>query len=169
MTNPYQSPNPQDPYGSPAQPYSPSDPYAQSYPSGNYSTSPSQFDQPAPQYNQYDAGYANYSAQPAPYAAPGVVPSYGVAQQDHPQTTMVFVLGLLSVLGVSITGPFAWYMGSKARREIQQNPGQYKENGMLTGGWVMGIIGTVFLGFWILYFIFWMIIMFVAIATTPTY
>lgn len=33
-------------------------------------------------------------------------------------------------------------MGHTARQEIQQNPGAYSNAGMVTAGWVCGIIGT---------------------------
>jgi hypothetical protein len=150
MTNPYQIPGQQpDPYGNAA------DPYAQGQVSGNYNASPSPYEgqpssygtpAPAPQYNTYESqGYAVYGQQ-QPYAAPGIAsPGYGAVLPDHPQSTTVLILGILSIVGIAVCGPFAWYFGSKARKEIQANPGTYKDGGSLTAGWVMGIIGTVLL------------------------
>lgn len=64
---------------------------------------------------------------------------------EHPSGGAVFALGLISLVIAGITGPFAWAMGSKARKEIAANPTAYRESGLLTAGWVMGIIGTIFL------------------------
>jgi uncharacterized membrane protein len=47
--------------------------------------------------------------------------------------------------------PIAWYLGAKARRDIARYPGVYRDNGRLTAGLTLGIIGTllalVFIGF----------------------
>jgi len=64
----------------------------------------------------------------------------------HPKQLLVFVLGLLGVVGVLIAAPFAWTMGSRAREEIEIQPGRYGRSRLLTAGWVLGIIGTCMLG-----------------------
>ena len=64
---------------------------------------------------------------------------------EHPQAVLAFVLGLLSVLGLLITGPFGWYVGRRVVREIDQDPRQFSNRGLAMTGMVLGIIGTVFL------------------------
>ncbi|WP_051208769.1 DUF4190 domain-containing protein [Propionicicella superfundia] len=175
-----------DPYGAAAVPYAaPTDPYApQGYASGNYNTSPSTFGSPsasdaqvspagygtpapAPQYNTYESqGYATYGQQ-TPYAAPGIAPGYPMVLPDHPQATTVLILGILSITVLQLCGPFAWYFGSKARKEIQANPGVYKDGGSLTAGWVMGIIGSILMILWVAFIIIYIIfIVFVVAAST---
>ena len=99
-----------------------------------------------PNYEAADpaAPYAPYGSTPGYPAAPGygAVPAYGTGLPQHPQATTILVLGILSLF-VAITGPFAWYMGSKARKEIAA--GRYAESGSVTAGWVLGIIGTIYM------------------------
>lgn len=128
-----------DPYQQPM-----ADPYQQS--PAPYAATP--YAAPADPYGQ-QAGYASYG-QSSPYAAAPLAP-YSPVLPDHPQSTMVLILGILSVVMLPILGPFAWFFGSKARKEVRQNPGVYKDGGMLTGGWITGIIGTVLLAFAALY------------------
>ncbi len=116
-----------------------------SEPQGHYGYEPSQpnpyvrqpvnpYDQPPP---------AAYYPQQLPYGYPPALP-------DHPQSVAVFVLGLISFFVGGLTAPFALVMGRNARREISGSPGRYKDGGLLTAGWVMGIIGTAYLGLMIL-------------------
>ena len=73
---------------------------------------------------------------------------------DHSQATVVFVIGLLSVVMCQILGPVALLMGNKYRAacaEVGVEP-----DGLGTAGWVLGIVGTVLLcitlGILLLYF-----------------
>jgi len=68
-------------------------------------------------YGQQQYGQPAYGQQPA-YGHPSSPPAYGGGAPDqvrfhtpgptveHPQATLAFVLGLLSVLGLTILGPF---------------------------------------------------------------
>ena len=101
------------------------------------------------------APYPQY--QPPPYQQPQYQQPYPpspdgrIAFQppepavEHPQAVLAFVLGLLSVLGLLITGPFGWYFGRRVVREIDQDPRQFSNRGLAMTGMVLGIIGTVFL------------------------
>ncbi len=55
------------------------------------------------------------------------------------------MLGLLSVLGLTILGPFGWYYGNKVVAEIDRDPREFANRGIAMAGKVLGIIGTVFL------------------------
>lgn len=65
--------------------------------------------------------------------------------RPHPQSTVILVLGILSVIFCQLTGPFAWYMGSKAMKEIEANPGMYSGEGEVRIGQILGIVGTILL------------------------
>lgn len=81
--------------------------------------------------------------QPGMYAAPAA-PS----APDHPQANTAFILGLVSLVGgffcglPIFVGPFAWVMGARARREIDQAPYRYGGRERATAGMIMGIVAT---------------------------
>ena len=66
---------------------------------------------------------------------------------DHSQATIIFVLGLLSVMMCPITGPIAVFMGQKYRGMCQE--ADIEPEGLATAGWILGIIGTVLLFIWL--------------------
>jgi hypothetical protein len=121
------------------------------------------YDQPQPAYEEpypqasQPPPYQQASQQPYPPAyAP---PAYGseqirfqpqAAAVEHPRAVLAFVLGLLSVLGLSILGPFGWYYGNKVVAEIDSDGRPFTNRGVAMTGKVLGIIGTVFLGFFLL-------------------
>jgi len=96
-------------------------------------------------------------SQTRPDGQPSSPPAYGGGAPDqvrfhtpgptveHPQATLAFVLGLLSVLGLTILGPFGWYYGNKVVAEIDRDPREFNNRGIAMAGKVLGIIGTVFL------------------------
>jgi hypothetical protein len=67
---------------------------------------------------------------------------------NHPRTTTVLVLGILSLVVCGVLGPFAWSMGNTALREIDAS---YRTGRPLGGretvnvGRILGIVGTVLL------------------------
>jgi hypothetical protein len=87
---------------------------------------------------------------------------------EHPQATLAFVLGLLSVLGLTILGPFGWYMGNKIVNEIDRDGRIYRNRGLAMAGKVLGIIGTVFLGLTVLAVILVIVIAIVAAGTSSS-
>ena len=112
--------------------------------------------------NPQDRPPQEWSSGPTPPPAPQGYgpppayqqPSYGPGQiqfqpagptVEHPQATLAFVLGLLSVIGLTILGPFGWYYGNKVVKEIDRDPRAYSNRGLAMAGKVLGIIGTVFL------------------------
>lgn len=84
---------------------------------------------PAPGQNWGAAGY--YPGQ-----------AYYGARQDHPMAIMVLILGVLSIVLCQLIGPVAWVLGAKARREIQESNGALGGSGMVTAGWICGIVAT---------------------------
>ncbi|HWU31896.1 MAG TPA: DUF4190 domain-containing protein [Marmoricola sp.] len=112
--------------------------------------------QPPPYYPH--PGYPTYP-QPA-YFAPAPM-QYGYPQ-DHPQAGLALGLGLGAIIGGFFTlglafalGPFAWFVGQRARTQIKKSNGFYHAEGNATAGMVLGIISTVLL---VLAILFWMLV-----------
>jgi len=102
---------------------------------------------------------------------PGYPPGYAVPQvaHDHPRGTTVLVVGILSLVLCQVLGPVAWIQGSRARREIQARPDVlWKNEGMVTAGWVLGIISTALLVISILAIIAVVLIGIMAAASTAS-
>ncbi len=81
--------------------------------------------------------------QPPP---PSAYPQYGAPPArvpDHPQTTVVLVLGIVGVTVFQLCAPIAWYLGTKAKREIEASNGALGGLGMVNLGRILGIVGTV--------------------------
>lgn len=64
---------------------------------------------------------------------------------DHPQATTALVLGILGIVLCQVLGPIAWWMGKKARDEIDASGGALGGRGNAQAGYIMGIVGTVLL------------------------
>jgi hypothetical protein len=95
------------------------------------------------------------------YPQQGYGGGYG-GQVEHPQGTTVLILGVLSLVACQILGPFAWSMGNKALEEIDRDPLRYSNRSNVNLGRILGIVGTVFLGLYlvggVLYVIFFITI-----------
>ena len=127
--------DPQDPSGGdePTNPYQTgSGEDRPSWSTGQQPTDPSQY-----------AGYGQYG-QPAQYGQYGG--GYGAPVPDHPQSTTVLVLGIVSLVVCSILGPFAWMMGNRVVREIDASRGLMGGRSSANAGRICGIIATVLLG-----------------------
>ncbi|MGI8646126.1 MAG: hypothetical protein ACR2JD_07395 [Nocardioides sp.] len=96
---------------------------------------------------------------------PGQGP-YGVAP-DHPQSTTVLVLGIVSLVVCQILGPFAWVMGNRVVREIDASGGHQGGRSSANAGRICGIVGTVLLGLSVLLLI-GVVVLAVAAGTQTT-
>ncbi|HET6859656.1 MAG TPA: hypothetical protein VFH94_21520 [Streptomyces sp.] len=162
MSNPYDPQNPQsqpsaNPYEQPGQggQYPPAGqqypPAGQQYPPAGQqypASQPSPYGQPADQ--QYPA------SQPSPYGQPpaqyGQQP-YGVATGEHPQGTMIFVLGIVGIF-VGVCAPIAWYLGNKALREVTASGANYSNVSQIRTGRMLGKVFTIiYIVFIVLYII----------------
>ena len=156
MSNPYDQ-NPQNPQSQPS-----ANPYEQ--PGGQYPPAGQQYPSAGQQYpsggQQYPSGEQQYPvSQPSPYGQPpagyGQQP-YGMATGEHPQGTIIFVLGIVGIF-VAVCAPIAWYMGNKTLREVTasgatpSNLSQIKTGRLL--GKVFTIIYIVLIALYILFFI----------------
>jgi hypothetical protein len=64
---------------------------------------------------------------------------------NHRSATTALVLGILGVVCCPIFGPFAWGIGKKAVDEIDGSGGGIGGRGLAQAGYILGIVGTVFL------------------------
>lgn len=182
----YGQPNPYDYSQQPQQAYGQQGSY-------DYSQQPQQpygQQQAAPDYSQQaygQQGSYDYSQQPQqPYGqqAYGVQPpaydqqqygqpAYGQGlpasgygqpmQPEHPQAQLVLILSLVSLL-VGITCFIAWYLGGKAKKEIEAGA-PYRWDGPLQIGYWLGKILSI-LG--IIFFVLWVAIFGIAIVASLT-
>lgn len=99
-----------------------------------------------PQVFGWQAPAANPNTQLSPYSFGATVPYGFSSPPEHPNATVVLVLGILgfftNFMFLPVVAPVAWVMGQRARTEMRQNPGKYRDSGKLTAGWVLGIIST---------------------------
>lgn len=95
-------------------------------------------------YEQYPPGNT-----PNPYGGQ----PYGVAPQEHPQATTVFVLGIVGIF-VGICAPIAWYLGNKTLAEIAASGRQYSNEQQIKTGRILGKVFTIiYIVFIVLYII----------------
>ncbi len=111
-----------------------------------------------PQSGQYPGG----GSTPAPYGQQPYGQSYGVATQEHPQGTIVFVLGILGIF-VGVCAPIAWYLGNKALGEIRSSGASYSNESQLRTGRMLGKVFTIiWIVFIVLYIVFVVVILGIA-------
>ena len=70
---------------------------------------------------------------------------YPYQPQEHPKSTTILVLGILSLVLCGVLGPFAWSMGTKAEREMAAAPGRWSGGTEITIGKILGIVSTALL------------------------
>lgn len=100
-----------------------------------------------PPYEAYaPTPYANSAPVPVvvSWQDPRAVPMLRPAGEEHPNAGLVLVLALLGFVTFGLTCPFAWVIGSRARRQIRRDPGRWSPSAALTVGWVLGILGSLF-------------------------
>lgn len=94
--------------------------------------------QPSPQTPYPPSGqYQQPAGQPAPYGQP-----YGAPAQEHPQGTMILVFGILGIF-ITIFAPIAWYLGNKAKQDIQASGVHYTNEQNISVGRMLGKIFTI--------------------------
>lgn len=64
---------------------------------------------------------------------------------NHPNATVILVLGILGLLICGPVGVAAWVMGNKAIKEIDSSHVVYGNRGTVQAGRILGIIATAFL------------------------
>lgn len=158
-------PRPSDPtapvFGPPSQPTAPQPTWSQPPPAAPPPPPPAAPPPPAPAPGQ---PYPPYG-QPGGYPAPGYGGGMYAGGQEHPQGTMILILGILSIVVCQFLGPFAWVMGRKALTEIDTSGQTYTNRTMVQAGMICGIIGSVLLILGIAYLVFIFIVLGMAATT----
>jgi hypothetical protein len=112
---------------------------------------------PYPPSGQYQPGGQPYGQQsPMPYGQP-----YGAPQQEHPQGTMILIFGILGIF-ITIFAPIAWYLGNKAKADIQASGVHYSNEQNIAVGRMLGKIFTIIAIVWIAFVILWVVIAVIA-------
>ena len=133
------SSSPSSPYGTPPPPAAPAGPPAPPA----YGGSPGYGVPPA--YGAAPPAYgapASYGSAPPPAAYPAYGGGYPMGR-EHPQGTLVLILGILGIVVCGVCAPFAWVMGRRAMREIDSSGQTFSNRGQIQAGMVCGIVGTV--------------------------
>ena len=90
---------------------------------------------------------------PDPSSLPPPLPPRPTADRAVP----ALVLGIIGIVLCPICAPFAWSMGGKVERDIDASAGALGGRGIATAGRVLGIVGTVLLGVYVLVFVVWVV------------
>ena len=112
--------------------------------------------------------------QPPPPPPYGSYPpnQYGGPPQafapEHPQATLVLILGIVGLVVCGIVAPFAWVMGSRVVREIDASNGQLGGRSTANAGRICGIVGTILIGVGLLAGVAAVIFVLVAASTSTT-
>ncbi|GAA2098204.1 hypothetical protein GCM10009841_11130 [Microlunatus panaciterrae] len=109
-----------------------------------------------------------YSQQPAGQQQPPYGQPYGAATQEHPQGTMILVLGIVGFF-VGICGPIAWYMGRKVQKEIAATGVHYSNEQNINIGKILGMIVTILAIIGLVFGIIFAVIAIIAASSASTY
>lgn len=81
-------------------------------------------------------------------------PAGGAVEKASSRATTSLILGVLGFVCCQICAPFAWYMGQQEIKAIQAGQSSIAGQGVAMAGKILGIIGTVFLIFGVLWIFF---------------
>ena len=70
---------------------------------------------------------------------------YAPPPQDHPQSTLALVLGILGFVLCGLCSPFAWVIGKRALNEIDASGGRMGGRSAAQAGYILGLIGSILL------------------------
>lgn len=101
-----------------------------------------------------------------PYGAPGYGPT-GIPQwaPDHPDSTMVLLLGILGMAVCQVIAPFAWVKGARVKREIDASGGKLGGRSQVQIGYVLGIVGSALLTLYVVGFLFYLVVVVIAVSS----
>ena len=117
-------------------------------PGGGYGQNPTGYDQnPTGAYGQnptggYDQNASGYGRDSGSYAPAPYGQGYSAPAGDHPQGTTILVLGIVGIF-FTICAPIAWYLGSRALKEIRASGMTYNNQQQIVIGRTLGIIFSI--------------------------
>lgn len=85
---------------------------------------------------------------------PTIPPPPVSTEKGSSRATTALVLGILGFVCCQLCAPFAWYMGNQELKAIKSGQAPAAGQGFATAGQILGIIGTIFLLFAILWIFF---------------
>ncbi|MEZ0579619.1 hypothetical protein [Nocardioides sp. MH1] len=106
-----------------------------------------------------------------PYGAPG--PGYGPGYgpggapqwaPDHPDATMVLILGIVGLAVCQLVAPFAWVKGRRVKQEMAAAGGRYGGSSQVQIGYVLGIVGSCILGLYVVGFVLYIVFVVILVA-----
>ena len=84
-----------------------------------------------------------------------VPPPPGAAgEKASSRATTALILGILGFVCCQLCAPFAWYMGNQENKAIKAGQSPAAGQGFATAGMILGIIGSIFLIFGLLWIFF---------------
>ncbi len=83
----------------------------------------------------------------------------------HPDAMTVLILGALSVAIFPPTGPFAWYIGNRVKREYAEQPGRWSGEDEVKVGYILGIVGSVLCMLFVLAIVVLIVVLIAAAAS----
>ncbi|HSO49228.1 MAG TPA: DUF4190 domain-containing protein [Acidimicrobiia bacterium] len=92
-----------------------------------------------------------------------------MSQSPYPeasQATTALVLGILGIVLCPILGPFAWSIGAKEMQAIDAGRRPLENRGTANASKILGIVGTVLMGVYVIGAI--IAIVFLSVATVTT-
>ncbi len=112
----------------------------------------------------------NAPGQP-PYGQPpyGQQPHGAAHVPDHPQATLVLILGILGIVACGLIAPFAWVMGNRVVKEIDASQGQMNGRSTAQVGRICGIVGSALLILVSLFFVLIFGIMILGVASSASF
>lgn len=106
----------------------------------------------APGWQQRGGGQPPYQLPYQQYWPPALGPP------RHPDALTAIALGAASIMGLAFLGPFAWYIGAKAGREMTAQPGRWSGDDLARIGTILGMIGTALCVLFVLFLVFAIIV-----------
>lgn len=91
-------------------------------------------------------------AQPMSPPPPPMPPAAAPAKNNN--ATVALVLGIVGVLCCPICAPIAWIMGKKEVDAVKAGRSPAGNQGLAMAGFILGIIGTIFFAFWLVWMLF---------------
>jgi uncharacterized membrane protein YjgN (DUF898 family) len=95
-------------------------------------------------------------------------PPYGFGAPEHPQATLVLILGIVGIVVCGLVAPFAWVMGNRVVKEIDASNGQLGGRSQAQAGRICGIVGTGLIALALLTVVVAIVILLVAASTSTT-
>lgn len=160
--------NPEQPYGE--QPEQSFDQQGQQSHDQQYGQGQQYGQSQGQQYGQGQQAYGEQQYGQQQYGAPqggyGMQQQYGYGQPaEHPQATVVLILGIVGFF-TSITAFIAWYLGGKAKKEIEAGAPYQWDGSLKIGYWIGKILGIISIVVVALTLIFIILVVIGAMATS---